>query len=126
MLDRTSARAAHAGIKNITVAQRDVLAEGYGLPDRACDVGLLFNILHGESPIELLRETARVVRLGGMLAVIHWRSDIATPRGPSAGIRPPPGLIAAWAKTAGGLSLTDGPFELAPYHYGLIFTRNSG
>lgn len=124
MLDRTAARAADAGIKNILIAQRDVLAQGYDLPDATCDAGLLFNILHGEKPVELLRETARVVQPGGMLAVIHWRTDIATPRGPSAEIRPPPERIVEWAKAAGGLHLTDGPFELPPYHYGLRFTRS--
>gem|GEM_PF-6287053 len=124
MVKRTATRAAQAGIKNIVVAQRDVLAQGYGLPDAACDVGLLFNILHGESPVELLRETARVVRPGGTLAVIHWRADIATPRGPTADIRPRAEQIVAWAKAVGGLCLTEGPFELPPYHYGLIFTQN--
>jgi len=70
MLERTAMRAAQAGIKNIVVTHRDVLAQGYGLPDETCDAGLLFNILHCESPIDLLRETARVVCPGGTLAVI--------------------------------------------------------
>lgn len=123
MLNRTAARAAKAGIMNILIAQRDVLAQGYDLPDAGCAAGLLFNILHGEKPVELLRETARVVQPGGTLAVIHWRTDIATPRGPSKEIRPPPERIIEWAQAAGGLSLTEGPFELPPYHYGLRFTR---
>jgi SAM-dependent methyltransferase len=123
MLARTTTRAAVAGLTNISVAQRDVLALGYGLEHESCDAGLLFNILHGESPVELLRETVRVVRLGGIVAVIHWRTDIQTPRGPSRDIRPPPDQIVEWSNAAGGLELTAGPFELAPYHYGLTFTR---
>ena len=123
MLERTTTRAAQAGVKNITATLRDVLARGYGLPGETCDAGLLFNILHCESPFELLRETARVVRPGGTLAVIHWRTDIATPRGPSADIRPPPDKIAEWAKAVEVLRLTEGPFELPPYHYGMTFTR---
>lgn len=123
MVARTANRAAQEGLRNIVTAQRDILAEGYGCPDGACDAGLLFNILHGESPVELLRETARVVRPGGVLAVIHWRTDIATPRGPSAEIRPQPIQIVEWAMTAGSLRLTEGPFELPPYHYGLLFER---
>jgi len=123
MVERTSTRAAQSGIRNITTARRDVLAEGYGCPDESCDAGLLFNILHGEYPVELIRETTRVVRPDGILAVIHWRTDISTPRGPSAEIRPSPKQIAEWATLAGGLRLTDGPFDLPPYHYGLIFTR---
>lgn len=123
MVARTAARAAQEGLRNIATAQRDVLVEGYGCPDESCDAGLLFNILHGESPVELLRETAHVVRTGGVLAVIHWRTDIATPRGPSAEIRPQPKQIVEWAMTAGSLRLTEGPFELPPYHYGLLFER---
>jgi SAM-dependent methyltransferase len=123
MLARTAERAASARLKNILVIQRDVFSVGYGLQDESCDAGLLFNILHGESPIDLLRETARVVRIGGTVAVIHWRTDVQTPRGPSPDIRPMPQQIIEWAKTAGGLSLAEGPFELPPYHYGLSFTR---
>ena len=67
MVERTAVRAAQEGIRNIATAQRDILMQGYGCPDESCDAGLLFNILHGESPVELLRETARVVRPGGML-----------------------------------------------------------
>lgn len=123
MLARTDARSAEAGLANIRAIQRDVFASGYGLADDSCDAGLLFNILHGESPVELLRETARVVRPGGIVAVIHWRTDIATPRGPSADIRPDPSKIASWAASAGGLKLANGPFLLRPYHYGLWFGR---
>ena len=124
MVVRTKERASFAGIKNIQAAKRDALAQGYRLSDGSCAAGLLFNILHGESPVELLRETARVIQPGGILAVIHWRTDIATPRGPSADIRPRPEQIAAWATSAGGIRLSDGPFELPPYHYGLLFTRD--
>lgn len=124
MVDRTRERASSAGLKNVVAAQRDVLTQGYGLNDGSCAAGLLFNILHGESPVELLRETAKIVRPGGTIAVIHWRTDIPTPRGPSADIRPGPDQIMAWATFAGGMSLADGPFELPPYHYGLAFRRN--
>jgi len=123
MVDRTNERLSRAGLNNGIAVQRDVLTQGYGLSDGSCAAGLLFNILHGESPVELLRETAKIVRPGGTIAVIHWRTDILTPRGPSADIRPDPDQILAWAKAAGGLHLTDGPFELPPYHYGLSLAR---
>lgn len=124
MVDRTRERASSAGLKNVIAAQRDVLTQGYGLNDGSCAAGLLFNILHGESPVELLQETAKIVRPGGTIAVIHWRTDIPTPRGPSADIRPGPDQIMAWATAAGGMRLADGPFELLPYHYGLAFRMN--
>jgi hypothetical protein len=87
----------------------------------ACDGCLLFNILHGESPVRLIREARRVLRLGGDLAVIHWRSDIVTPRGSPAEIRRLAPSIITWAAEAGGLELTDGPFLLERWHYGLKF-----
>lgn len=126
MVDRTRARASLLGITNIRATQRDIIVDGYDLPSNSCAAGLLFNILHCELPVKLLRETSRVIRPGGVLAVIHWRTDIVTPRGPSADIRPRPEQIAGWVETAGGLRLTDGPFELPPYHFGMTFTRTNG
>ena len=120
MIDTVRRRAAAERLTNIDARLRDVATEGFGLKDH-CDACLLFNILHGESPIELIREARRVLRPGGALAVIHWRSDLATPRGPSADIRPTAPMIGAWAAEAGGLELADGPFLLQPWHYGLKF-----
>jgi SAM-dependent methyltransferase len=120
MIDTVRRRAAAERLTNINARLRDVTTEGFGLEDH-CDACLLFNILHGESPIELIREARRVVRPGGALAVIHWRSDIATPRGPPADIRPTAPMIVTWAAEAGGLELADGPFLLQPWHYGLKF-----
>jgi len=121
MIETVRSRAAAERLANIDVRLRDVTTQGFGLED-CCDACLLFNILHGESPVELIREARRVLRVGGSLAVIHWRSDIATPRGPPADIRPTAQMIVAWAAEAGGLELTEGPFLLPPWHYGLKFT----
>ncbi len=123
MIAETRSRAAAAGVDNVKVEQRDVFERGYGLPDGACDAALLFNILHAESPIDLLREAARVVRPGGMVAVIHWRSDIQTPRGPSLAIRPTPERIVEWSRTISELTAVKGPFPLPPWHFGLELSR---
>jgi SAM-dependent methyltransferase len=121
MIDVVRRRAAAEQLTNLDLRLRDVTTEGFGLEDSRCDACLLFNILHGESPVELIREARRVLRPGGTLAVIHWRSDIATPRGPPADIRPVAPMIVGWAAEAGGLELIDGPFLLPPWHYGLKF-----
>jgi SAM-dependent methyltransferase len=120
MIDTVRRRAAAERLTNINARLRDVTTEGLGV-DARCNACLLFNILHGESPVELIREARRVLRPGGALAVIHWRYDIATPRGPPADIRPTASMIVAWAAEAGGLELADGPFLLPPWHYGLKF-----
>ena len=93
------------------------------MEESSCDACLLFNILHGESPVELLEEARRIVRPGGVLAIIHWRSDIVTPRGPPLNIRPTAQMIEAWAATAGGLTMPEPAFILPQWHYGLRFTR---
>jgi hypothetical protein len=64
-----------------------------------------------------------LVRPGGQIAVIHWRSDLPTPRGPSLSIRPTPAQILTWAAAAGGLTPPTATLDLPPWHYGLNFLR---
>ncbi len=121
MVELTKARAESAGVRNLNLAVRDVVSDGFGLLDASVDAVLLFNILHLENPVGLLRVAARVVRLGGRVLAIHWRSDVATPRGPALSIRPQPERIAEWA-TAAGLALAEVRL-LAPWHYGVVLTK---
>jgi SAM-dependent methyltransferase len=122
MVALTRQRAAAAGLANVQAAVRDVLTDGFGPPAGSCDAALLFNILHAENPVTFLEAARAVVRPGGLVAVIHWRSDIATPRGPALEIRPRPEQIAAWAQAAG--LRPDGPgFQLPPWHFGLKLRR---
>ncbi|MBI2497999.1 MAG: class I SAM-dependent methyltransferase [Opitutae bacterium] len=118
MVAITQQRTADAGLANVKAELRDVLAGGFGPPTGSCDAALLFNILHAEQPVALLRAARDVVRPGGLVAVIHWRSDITTPRGPSLDIRPRPEQVIAWAEQA-GLEANEAAFLLPPWHYGL-------
>jgi SAM-dependent methyltransferase len=113
MVERTLQRA--AGLR-ILGQVCDVMELSFGV---VVDAVLLFNILHCEEPVRLLRHAAGALRAGGQVLVIHWRHDLATPRGPSADIRPSPAQIIQWAKEA-GLSGSD-VIELPPWHYGLRF-----
>jgi ubiquinone/menaquinone biosynthesis C-methylase UbiE len=121
MVETVQRRAAKAGLSNIKVQLRDVMTEGFGLPEASCDGVLLFNILHGESPLQMLGEARRILKPNGTLAVIHWRSDIDTPRGPSLAIRPSPEQIIAWTSQVGGFHLRQPSFPLPPWHFGLSF-----
>lgn len=123
MLDRTQQRAAAAGLHNLRCSLRDVLADGFGLDPGSCDACLLFNILHGEEPIRLLSEAARIVRADGWVLAIHWRYDPGTPRGPSMTIRPRPEQIANWADQTGRLKRFGAVIDLPPWHYGWRFLR---
>lgn len=122
MVALTAQRAADAGLTNVKAETRDVLAGGFGRPAGSCDAALLFNILHAEEPVALLRAAREVVRPGGLVAVIHWRKDIATPRGPSPDIRPRPEQITTWAAEA-GLNSESNVLLLPPWHFGLKLRR---
>ncbi len=119
MVRRAQQRVSQARLRNVVCRQADVLSEGYGLRGASLDGFALFNILHGEDPVTLLRQTAEVVRPGGWLWIIHWRCDPATPRGPSMEIRPRPDQIIAWSRQAGMLEPDGHVIDLPPWHYGL-------
>jgi len=123
MVARTTARALTAGVLNVRAKKRDLLREGFGVPPGSCDAVLLFNILHGEEPVELLQAATEALRRGGLIAVIHWRTDLETPRGPSADIRPTPAQILKWSAAAGSLDALGPSFLLPPWHYGLKLVK---
>lgn len=125
MIETTRARAVAGSLANIRTELRDVFADGFGLSDGTCGACLLFNILHGESPVAMLREATRVVRPGGTIAVLHWRSDIRTPRGPNADIRPRPEQIVSWSSDAGQLEVVSAPLILPPWHYGVRMRKDA-
>ena len=119
---RRKARA--AGLRNLRVHLRDFLATGTGLRPASVDHAMVFNLLHVEERGPLLEEAIRILRPGGCLSVVHWRSDIATPRGPDPEIRPSPEQCRAWADEAGfGFQEAVDLSECGPWHYGLLFRK---
>jgi SAM-dependent methyltransferase len=111
MIERTRHR---AGDLTIVCEERDVMESGFGLQ---ADAALLFNILHGASPVKLLRHAAVAAP---KVLVIHWKYG-ETPRGPNLDIRPRPEQIAIWAAEA---ELQAGPvIDLPPWHYGMVLQR---
>ncbi|HEU5081082.1 MAG TPA: class I SAM-dependent methyltransferase [Opitutaceae bacterium] len=123
MIDATSARLREARIQNVQLVLRDVIADGFDLGRATIDAVLLFNILHAENPVELLRASANLLTANGRIHVIHWRSDVVTPRGPDLAIRPRPEQVAWWAEQTGLLREPDPPVVLPPWHFGMSFTR---
>ncbi len=125
MIATTSKRANEASLSNVSIAERDFVAQGTGLADETCDYALLLNILHGENPIPLLAEAHRNLRNGGLVGVMHWNYDPSTPRGPKMHMRSKPEQIIGWAKES-GFELDDaGTIDLPPYHYGLVLRKPS-
>ncbi len=125
MVEITRARLAKAGSSNVRVYLRDVLTSGFPLPPTSVDAVMLFNILHADNPVEMLRASAKLLRDGGRLLAIHWRSDVKTPRGPALAIRPRPEQIVSWATEAGGLQLERQAQIVPPWHYVISFRREA-
>jgi SAM-dependent methyltransferase len=123
MVEITAARASKAGLKNVIVELRDFVAEGCGRESQSTSLVLLFNILHSEDPVSLLREAHRVLRPGGNVALIHWIYDVKTPRGPPLDIRPRPQQCRAWCELAGFEWVRDQALPGSPWHWGMVMVR---
>lgn len=125
MIAATRAKAAEMGLDNVVVHERDFLADGSGCPEDSIGYAMLFNILHIEEPLALLREAFRIVRPGGKLGAIHWKSDLDTPRGPSLEIRPRPEKCRKWAEAVGFRFVREETLCCCSYHFGLVFEKPS-
>ncbi len=119
----TASKAREAGLANVTGVVRDFLVDGCGLPDGVAGYAMLFNILHVEDPVALLREARRVLAPGGTAGVIHWRTDVETPRGPPLPIRPTAGQCRAWGEVAGLELVRAESLCCCSWHWGLVLRR---
>ena len=85
---------------------------------------LLFNILHFNERRVLLEEASRLLKPNGVAAIIHWRKDIETPRGPCVQSRPDQQMILESIK---GLDLifNGNSRILEPYHWGMQLIKSN-
>jgi SAM-dependent methyltransferase len=116
-------KAEAAGLSNVVGIVRDFVNRGTGLPDAQAGRAMLFNILHIENPVKLLREAYRVLAPAGEVAIIHWRSDIETPRGPSLEIRPTAEQCRLWGEQAGLEFVRYESLCCCLWHWGLVMRR---
>jgi ubiquinone/menaquinone biosynthesis C-methylase UbiE len=106
------------GVVNVEEVWSDI--EVYGgakIPDKSLDVVLLVNNQPNEA---MLKESARLVKDGGRLAIVDWEK-VAAPFGPPTKDR----LDKEETKKrveALGLKFSE-EFKAGPYHFGLVFVK---
>jgi ubiquinone/menaquinone biosynthesis C-methylase UbiE len=122
MISITQDKINNQNITNINLIERDILSDKTKIPTNSIDYVMLFNILHHEKPAELLDESYRILKTGGKVGIIHWRTDIETPRGPSLGIRTKPEDCVKWILES-KFELLKEPLILRPYHYGIVAVK---
>ena len=118
MIETASRNVRQAGVLNVVFHCRDVLDTGTGLPSGVMGLVLLFNILHSAERAQILREASRMLKKGGRIAIIHWRKDVPTPRGPGVDSRPDRQAIVDCIKGL-GLRIRMEGMVLPPYHWGM-------
>lgn len=108
-------------LSNIKIIVSDISDAAFTLPEKI-GYALLFNILHCEHPEVIITNVSKNLAEDGKIFVIHWRSDIETPRGPPLSIRPKMDDIESLMVPLG--FKVDKRFEeIAPYHYGISFQK---
>src|SRR3990167_4884318 len=69
MIRITREAAEEQRLNNVQVVLRDFMVAGSGLPDESVDYVMLFNILHLENPVVLLKEAYRILSKEGKLGI---------------------------------------------------------
>ena len=124
MLETVKQKIANEDVHNINLEQRDILTQKTGLADNSIDYVMLFNILHHDSPNDFLNEAFRILKPNGKVGILHWRSDILTPRGPDLSIRPKPDQILNWIDKS-KFKIYKVPIVIEPFHFGLVISKLS-
>ena len=123
LVAEVGARAAALQLSHVLPRVIDVTDGSLGVDRHAADVVLLFNLLHCEAPFALLAAAHAALRPGGRVGIIHWRSDVPTPRGPDLSIRPKPEQCRSWLLDA-GFVIDREVTVLPPYHFGVVGKTN--
>jgi len=122
MIDTTRKIIETAGMANVELQRRDVIEQTTGLRSDSIGMVLLFNILHSEDRRIFLEEACRILKPDGIAAIIHWRKDIPTPRGPLVQLRPDENIILESIYEI-NLSHHGESRIIEPYHWGIKLVK---
>lgn len=119
MLAEAARRAAAEGLTNLTPVRG--AADATTLPAGTADIALLAFLLHEvDDPLAALRETSRILKSVGRIAVIEWAKR-ETPMGPPVGHRLDEGYVRG-ALAAAGFGEIEA-VDVGEYFYGLVASR---
>jgi len=115
----------NGNFSNIIIKKRDVLLQSTAIDKSSVDYVCLFNILHHDKPNELFDEAYKILKPKGKVGIIHWRTDIETPRGPDLSIRPNAekikSIINQSFRNKFNTYIDEMIFE--PYHWGIVLEK---
>ncbi len=118
-LTQVQKKAEEQKLANIITQKADISDPDFKLPEKV-QFALLFNILHCENPELIVKNVKRNLTEEGRIYVIHWRTDIETPRGPPIEIRPTMDDIKILLTNV-GFQMVKEFNSIEQYHYGIIF-----
>ncbi len=121
MIKTVEQKAKQLNLKNVVTVLRDFVEGDSGLKKSSVDFVFLFNILHAENPVDILKEAYRTLKKAGKAAIIHWKPEIAktlTEDSKWLEILPKPEQCLQWAEDVG--FHFEKQLDLKPYHYGLL------
>lgn len=122
MINLIQSKIRKGNIKNIKLFNLDVLEKTTKLKAASIDYVMLFNILHNEHPQLFFEEAYRILKKGGKIGIIHWRSDVTTPRGPALNIRLKPEEIIE-ILDPNQFEILKKTFIIEPFHFGILLCK---
>ena len=122
ILETINRRIRQDNIQNIKTIWSDLeVFNATKIESGSLDVALLINILYqSHKRAEILRETMRMLKKGGVLMVVEWKNT-ASPIGPPAEERVKADLLKAGSKKM-GFKVED-EFEAGKYHFGVLLEK---
>jgi SAM-dependent methyltransferase len=121
MVKTVERKAKELRLNNVVAVLRDFMSDGSGLASSSIDFVFLFNILHTEDPILILKEAYRILKLGGKVGIVHWTYNEKFRDDPCMKMIPSPEQCIRWADSVGFRFQKQ--FELKPCHFGIVMKK---
>ncbi len=121
-LESIEKRVKQENIKNIKIVWSNLeIFNATKIESGSLDIVLLMNTLYqSQKRVEILREAIRMLKKGGKLVIVEWKST-AIPFGPPINERVKMSLLKIRAQKL-GLKFEE-EFFVGQYHYGLLFIK---